>query len=474
MNILKDYLKAIRDGKYLNKRESLSMIVRLSIPVILAQITAVIMQYIDASMVGHLDTNSAASIGLISSSTWLLDGLASAIAIGFNVQVAHRIGAKENVKARNVVRYGILTAFLLNLIIGLISLSISGWIPVWLGGTKEIRPAAVAYFSVFSLSLPFLALNFVGAGMLQCSGNMKIPSILDILMCLLDVIFNFFFIFPEREMSILGNIYKIPGLGLGALGAALGTALAELIAAVLMLYFLLFYSESLKLRKEPYEIKFINVFIKAIKISLPVAIESIAVGASYVVSTGIVATLGTTAVAAHSFSITAESLCYMPSYGIGAAATTITGQCIGAGQKKMAKKLAWMTVLFGMALMTISGGIMYFLAPDMIGILSPDAEIIALGTMVLRIEAFAEPFFGASIIITGIFRGAEDTLIPGIMNLFSMWVVRIPLSIYMAGIWGLRGVWIAMMIELIFRGLIFIIRLLFTRFFGLIQINFCR
>ncbi|MCR4904008.1 MAG: MATE family efflux transporter, partial [Butyrivibrio sp.] len=128
---MKDYLKDVRDGKNLNKKESLMMIISLSIPVIFAQITSVIMQYIDASMVGHLDTNASASIGLMSTTTWLLNGLLSAFAVGFNVQVAHKIGAKEDVKARNIVRYGLFIVLILSLVLAMVSFSISDFLPKW-------------------------------------------------------------------------------------------------------------------------------------------------------------------------------------------------------------------------------------------------------------------------------------------------------------------------------------------------------
>lgn len=95
----------------------------------------------------------------------------------------------------------------------------------------------------------------------------------------------------------------------------------------------------------------------------------------------------------------------------------------------------------------------------MIGILSPDPEIIALGAMALRIEAFAEPLYAVSIVASGVFQGAGDTLIPSCMNFFSMWAVRLPLAAFLAPRLGLRGVWIAMCVELCIRGLLFLIRL---------------
>ena len=106
---------------------------------------------------------------------------------------------------------------------------------------------------------------------------------------------------------------------------------------------------------------------------------------------------------------------------------------------------------------------MYILAPYMISFLSPDPEIVALGTVILQIEAFAEPLYGASMVATGVFRGTGDTFIPSSLNFLSMWAVRIPLSAFLAPRVGLKGVWIAMCLELCTRGILFLIRLKGTK-----------
>ena len=184
-----------------------------------------------------------------------------------------------------------------------------------------------------------------------------------------------------------------------------------------------------------------------------------------IASTLIVAPLGTIAIAAHSFAITAESLCYMPGYGTGDAATTLVGQSVGARRPKLTVSFARISVSIGMIVMTIMGVLLYFFAYDMMAILTPDEAVRELGTTVLRIEAFAEPMFAASIVCYGAFVGAGDTFIPSAMNLFSMWAVRLTTAYFLSQEYGLVGVWIAMCLELCFRGLIFLIRLFWGKWF---------
>ena len=92
-------------------------------------------------------------------------------------------------------------------------------------------------------------------------------------------------------------------------------------------------------------------------------------------------------------------------------------------------------------------------------LLTPDTAVQELGANVLRIEVLVEPLFAASIVALGTMRGAGDTLVPSLMNLGSMWIVRIPAAALMATHFGLYGVWIAMTFELAFRGVIFLVRL---------------
>jgi putative MATE family efflux protein len=293
----------------------------------------------------------------------------------------------------------------------------------------------------------FFQMEGLAGSMLKCSGNMKIPSALNIMMCVLDVGFNYLFIYV---------------LGMGVMGAAIGTGVAMLITAVLMLYFLLVRSEMLRL-VSTFNVRdyrpTANVVKTAFKIGAPMGMQHVLMGGAQIVSTIIVAPLGTVAIAANSLAITVESLCYMPGYGIAEAAITLVGQGIGAGQRLLTRSLAYMSVGLGVTVMTLMGVLMWVFAPELMAIMSPVEEIINLGADVLRIEAWAEPMFAAAIVCNGVFIGAADTLVPAIMNLTSMWFVRLTLAAWLARDYGLRGVWTAMAIELTFRGLIFLARL---------------
>jgi len=453
-------LKLIREGQPLTFRQQLLLTFQLSLPAILASASAMLMQFIDAAMVGRLGADDSASVGLMGTTWWLFEGVISSFVAGYGVQVAHLLGAQRVADARQVVRQALVVCTLFGLFIATLGVALSFPLPAWLGAQPHIRPHATLYFGTFMAFIPFLMIDFVGSSMLRCSGNMRVPSLLNVLMCVLDVVFNFFLIFPTRDISLLGHSVRMPGAGMGVLGAALGSASAGLIVAAIMLYYLIYRSGELCLTLDKGSFKpSLNYFKKSLKISSPMALQHTMLCGASIVITGIVAPLGSIALAANSFGITAESLCYMPGYGIADAATTLIGQSLGAGRKRLTRSFAWITVLSGMVIMGVMAVLMYAFAPQLMALMTPVDQVIELGTRCLRIEAWAEPLFAASIISYGVFVGAGSTLLPCGINLVSMWIVRLGLSAIMVTSMGLYGVWMAMAIELCFRGMIYLLAL---------------
>ena len=448
-------LSLIREGGKLDALAQIKLTALLSFPSMMAQLVHIMMQYIDAAMVGSLGAQASASIGLVSTTIWLFGSLCSAASVGFYVQVAHKIGAGDFTGARQVLRESFLSCILFSFLLCGIGVGISNHLPHWLGGGDDICGDASTYFMYFSLCLPFSMLNSLCSGMLRCSGNIHTPSILNVLMCLLDVLFNWLLIFPT--CTLFGITF--PGADLGVTGAVLGTALAYIICSLLMCYFTVVRSKELSLRQDCGTfIPQLRTLREGLHIAAPIAVEHIVLCGAQIVSTVIVAPLGTIAIAANSFGITVEALCYMPGYGMSDAATTLVGQSLGAGRRYLARSFGRITLGMGIAFLTLMAVVMYTASPALLSIMTPDVAVQQLTVEILRIEAFAEPMFAASIVCYGIFVGARDTLIPCTMNLTCIWLLRIIPAALLASHMGLQGVWIAMAVELTFRGIIFLIR----------------
>ena len=436
----------LRSGEPLSRGEQFRLTFLLAWPSILAQLAMCLMSYIDAAMVGRLGSGQAAAIGLVSSTTWIFASFCYANSSGFSVQVAHRCGAKDFAGARRIFRHGIFVAMGLSVLLAALAAAIHGALPRWLGGAPGILADASAYFLVYALFLPVMQLAIFCEASLIASGNAKVSGITSIAMCVLDVAFNYLFIFV---------------MGLGVMGAALGTGLATLCAGAFLLWYASCRCDELRQAgvRPAGEGDRKDIFSRAFKISWPLWLQNLVTRGAYIAATVLVAPLGTVAIAANSFAIIAEGFCYLPGYGMQDAATTLVGQSLGAKRPDMARRFAWLTIGSGAAMMTLLAFLMWAFAPQIMGLLSPDPEVIALGAECLRIQAWAELLFGVSIVAYGCCVGAGDTLVPSAINLLSMWAVRLGLALFLIPRFGLAGYWIAMATELCVKGLIFAARI---------------
>jgi len=280
-----------------------------------------------------------------------------------------------------------------------------------------------------------------------------------VLVCLLDVVFNFFLINPTRQLVLFGQSVTVWGAGLAVPGAALGTALSTVVGGLLALGVLLLRDGPLCIRK-PGSWRITSACLRNLwRVGTPLAAERAALSSAQVLLVRIVSGLGTVAIAANSLGVSAEGLCYMAGYGIQDASIALIGQAVGAHRRDMAKRFAWLCTGIGIGIMALSGMGLWVFAPALMGIFTADAAVIALGARVLRIEAFAEPMFGASIVASGAMQGAGDSTACFVLNLVSMWGIRLTLASFFAPRFGLAGVWGSMCCELCIRGLLFLFRL---------------
>ena len=449
----------MRQGEDVPLSDTARVALSLSVPSILQQMVVTIMEYIDAAMVGHIGAEATAAIGIVSSSTWLLHGIVVGLYTAFSIQVAQYLGAGRQKDARGVLRQ----AMLFNLVLGggaaLLGIGLSRFLPGWLGADPALWADASAYFAIWSAALPLNMAMGMFAAMLRSTGDALTPGLISILACVLDVGFNFFLISPTRTLELGGQTVVIWGAGLGVPGAALGTALASAIGGVLTLAFLLLRDGPLCIRR-PGSWRITRACLSNLwQVGVPLAAERAALSSAQVVLVRIVSALGTVSIAANSLAVSAEGLCYMAGYGIQDAAISLVGQAVGAHRRDMAQRFAWLCTGMGMGIMALSGAGMWLLAPSLMSIFTADTAVIALGAQMLRIEAFAEPMFGASIVASGAMQGAGDSTACFVLNLISMWGVRLVLAFFLAPRLGLAGVWGAMCFELCLRGALFLLRL---------------
>ena len=445
---------AMREGRAIGRRDQLILVLSLSIPAILEQLVGTAMSYIDTAMVGSIGYEATAAIGVVASTTWLIGGISGSVALGFSVQVAQLLGAGKERNARSVVVESILFNVIFGLFMAAVAYAIGYRLPSWLGADPSIQADATSYFQIYALFIPFSLAAAIFSSHLRCSGNILLPSLMNIGMCILDVIFNFIFIYPTRRIGPI----TVWGAGLGVRGAAIGTGLATAVVGIILLSVTVKGRSQLKLRGDA-EWRFSRAcLMNMLKLGTPSALERVTISLAQILMTAVVASMGAVSVAANYVAVQTEGICYLPAYGISSAATAMVGQSIGAGRKDMAKRFASISIILAVTLVLITSILLFAFAPALVGLLTKEPDVIALGAKVLRIVAFAEPLFALSIVVTGALRGAGDSKGPFIISVVTMWGIRVLSVLLFTRSLGVVGVWLSMTVELMARGVIFFIR----------------
>lgn len=415
MNRVKSY--------YRENRAIFQTIFFLSWPAVVEQALQTLVQYIDTAMVGRLGAQASAAVGLTSTMTWLVNAPLFAMGIGVLSSIAESIGAGEGEKAR---RYGIQSLYFavaLGLILGILMVGISPFLPVWLGADPELYRDASLYFGICCSPMIFRAFSVILGSVMRGAGDTRSPMIANILMNLTNIVLNFFLIYDTRPVHPGGLALTIPGAGLGVVGAAIGTAVSYCVGGIFMI---VVYWRNRILSPKGYPLHFDrSLAAKCLRIGTPVAMERISACLGQVVFTSLVTRLGTLALATHSIAITAEQAFYIPGYGMQAAASTMAGNALGKQDEKEFRQVTKTIAAIAVALMTVTGALLFAFPGQMMSLFTEDAQVIAGGITVLRIVAVSEPMFAALIIFEGVFNGIGDTRAPFVFSIISMWGVRI-------------------------------------------------
>jgi putative MATE family efflux protein len=427
----------------------------LAWPVILDQSFHTMVQYVDSAMVGSLGAVATAAVAANSSTIWLVNGMMYAFGAAFAVLAARQIGAKDSEAVHHTVRQSLLAIIGLSLLVATVMLQVAPRLPYWIGVAPDVAPEAATYMWYIALAYPFMILFMFMGNLIRSSGDTRTPLISNILTNIVNIAGNFFLIFPTRTMSLFGFEFIMPGAGLGVKGAAIGTAGATVLSALILLGVLIFKDSPLRtpFRGVSWRIDW-KVMRQVFRLGTPLAMERATLSIGQIVLTILVTRIGTVSLAAHHLAITAESITYMPVSGFSMAATTLVAQSLGAQKREMALDFALRCLRWGIMLMSGTGILMYIFSMQLMGFFTNDIAVIVLGSRVLRIEAFAQPFFAMSIVIGGILRGAGDTKWPFINSLIGMWLVRLlPASILILGFgFGLEAAWGCMVADLVVRG----------------------
>ena len=410
----------------ISKNSSLQMlpvILSLALPTMLEQLLQTTVQYIDTAMVGSLGTQATAAVGATTTVNWLIGSTISAIGVGFLAVISQAFGAGNKQKARKASAQAVSAVLIAGLFFTVLTLSSSSIVPALMRVDTEIRDSAERYFFILYTPMLFRTANIIFGTILRAVGDTKTPMKVGAAVNIINIILNFLLIYPTRTIEVSDKSFIVIGAGFGIEGAAMASAVSYLFGGIVITIALLRHKE---ISPKGESIKPDIALLKpCFRIAFPNMIQRFATSLGYVVFAAMINSLGETSTAAHTIANTVESLFYIPGYGMQTASAALAGSAWGAGDRKRLNQLAGTILPLEVILMIFSGSMLFIFAPQLMCIFSKDSAVITLGTMVLRMVAVSEPFYGVPIVIEGLMQGLGKTVAPFVYNVLGMWCIRI-------------------------------------------------
>ncbi|TDP94699.1 putative MATE family efflux protein [Halanaerobium saccharolyticum] len=433
------------DNKALINEDSSTkkVIFKLAWPVIAEQSLATITHIVDMMMVGRLGASAVAAIGLTMQPVFFSTALASALGVGTTALVSRFVGSDENKKAASVLQQSVLLSIIFSVVFAAIFYIFAPVLLTLMGGEAEVIRLGSGYLRVMTPGFVFMVLAFIVTAALRGAGETKTPMKVNILVNVLNVLGNYLFIF--------GN-FGFPRLGVN--GAALATTLARSTGGIILLALTFSDFSVLKMKLKGFFSFDLELTKRVLRIGLPTAMEESVRRLAQLLFVRVIASLGTTSFAAHQISLNAESISYMPGFGIAVAATTIVGQNLGAKNPTGAEKGTFEAWKIGSMIMGFMAVVFFILPEQLIRLYTADPEIISKAALNLRIIALAQIPMGTHFIFSGALRGAGDTKAVFYSTAISTWIFRLFLGyvlVHPLGL-GLLGAWTAMVIDWTIRG----------------------
>lgn len=425
----------------------LTVILALAWPTMLEQLLQTAVQYIDTAMVGSLGTQATAAVGATGTVNWLISSTVSAIGIGFLAVISQAKGAGDDTKAKKTAAQAVFTVIAVGTFFTVLTMSLSSKIPVWMRVDGNIRNDSAEYFRIIYSPMLFRSASIIFGTVLRSSGDTKTPMRTGIIVNIINIVLNFFLIYPTRTIVLPFGSFMMPGAGLGINGAAAASASAYVFGGIAITCKLWKHKDISP--KGQSILPDMTLLKPCFRVAFPNMLQRFATSLGYVAFAAMINSVGETSTAAHTIANTVESLFYIPGYGMQTATATLSGNAYGAGDNQRLERLARTVIPLEVVLMIFSGGMLFIFAPQLMNIFSDDPEVISLGTTVLKMVAVSEPFYGIPIVIEGIMQGQGKTVAPFVYNVLGMWCVRIAGTFICTQIlgYGLVSAWGCMIIH---------------------------
>lgn len=427
----------------LTKGPIMLRIISLAAPLMVIAALHTTQSLIDMFWVGKLGVPSIAAVAMSGMIIMVLFTIIVGISTGTLALVAKYTGAKDRKKANVVATQSISLAIIMATMVVAVGLLFTDRLLLVLGAGPEVLKAGIGYLKILLVGGVTMFLLFLGNSILQGAGDTITPMKLMILANLINIALDPIFIFgigvPRMNTS----------------GAAVATVISQAVSAFLVLWMLANGRSIVHIQLNEWRVKL--EFLKAIlKIGLPSSLQMFLRSLMGIVLIGIVATFGTSAVAAYGVGMRLQMVILMPAFALGGSAATMVGQNLGARLPARAKRSAWVATIFDIIIMSFIAIVFFSLAYQIMGVFNKDQEVVSLGVQYIRITTPFYIFIAFGIVLNRALAGAGDTIVPMIITLLTLWGFQIPMALFLSRTTppGVTGVWWAIALASVLNGLL--------------------
>lgn len=418
----------------------LKKLVKLSVPIIIANLLQIVYQLTDTYWVGQLGTNALAAVSITFPVFFLIISFCAGLAIAGTILVSQHKGEKNHQQINHISTQIFVFISILAVIFSILGYLLAPTILNALGASALVYQDALSYIRILLANLIFLFWYYIFQSLLRGVGNTTIPLFVTLLTVILNMILDPIFIH---------GFNFIPAMGVA--GAALATVVCQAISALIGIFFLLKGYHGIKISFK--ELKPDFALLKRIfQLGLPISLENSALSIALVFIAGFVARFGDSAIAAYGLGSRILSLFFIPAQGFGMGIAAFVGQNFGAKKTHRALRAIKISSIFIFVLMTTIGAITYFLSNQIVHIFIKDNKTtISLANQYLKILIFSFGFIGLSEILRGSFKGFSKTKISMFISIFEIWIIRFPYIYLFAFIfhYGESAIWYSFPISFI-------------------------
>jgi len=414
--------------KDLTEGKPTRLIFYFALPMLLGNVFQQLYNIVDSIIVGNfLGKEALAAVGASFPIIFTLISLIIGVASGSTVIIAQYFGAKNMTNVRKAIDTMYIFLFVASVILSVLGITFSKQIFTLIKLPEEIMPQANTYLRIYLTGLiGFFGFNGTSA-VLRGLGDSKTPLYFLILSTVFNIGFDLLFVI----------VFKW-----GIAGVALATVISQTGAFISLIIYLNRNHEVVKftLKKLRWDR---DIFRKSLKIGLPTGFQHTFVSLGMMALFGIVNTFGTNVIAAYSVAGRIDALALLPAMNFAQALSTYTGQNIGANKTERVAAGVTSTFLMSSVITLLVMAVVILFSSFMMNLFTDDKNVISIGVEYLRIVSTFYLLFTAMFTISGVMRGAGDTLIPMFITLFSLWVIRIPAAWLLSQRFGETGIWYA-------------------------------